>query len=351
MSTGPTPVRESAEQRRAEAPKHALVLLRLSKQVRLKIPFLVDRVIEIPSLKDSARFVRDVALSMPTFVWEWTKLGAITVWEILKLVAHLVWGLIPIVVTLTVFVGRLCEFVLRLVLSIVGVIFRVKGLNSLANEGYPVVVSVPLAADRQASKAESQTSPPPTQTTSAPLMGHAPVETVASSRTPGDKFQRPRQRQRRRSAPGSSTSSSSDKDMSQPGLYLVTLTNEHPISVNANDPRIADRAIKVTRENCKFGKARNLAGRRGNYEKTFGSEYVTFLPIATLSDIDSAEKAILQRLDAYRIRGRTGRRNEWLAGIPPERVIEIAVETLSELDLQYELFNSATDAARRENRG
>jgi hypothetical protein len=35
------------------------------------------------------------------------------------------------------------------------------------------------------------------------------------------------------------------------GLYIVTLRNDEPISVNANDPRIADKAIKVTRANCR----------------------------------------------------------------------------------------------------
>ena len=36
------------------------------------------------------------------------------------------------------------------------------------------------------------------------------------------------------------------------GLYIVTLRNDEPISVNANDPRIADKAIKVTRANCRL---------------------------------------------------------------------------------------------------
>jgi hypothetical protein len=43
--------------------------------------------------------------------------------------------------------------------------------------------------------------------------------------------------------------------MALSGIYIVTLNNPHPISVNANDRRVADRAIKVTKDNCKVGKA------------------------------------------------------------------------------------------------
>lgn len=37
------------------------------------------------------------------------------------------------------------------------------------------------------------------------------------------------------------------------GIYLATLYNDEPISVNANDRRVADRAIKVHKRNCKVG--------------------------------------------------------------------------------------------------
>jgi hypothetical protein len=126
--------------------------------------------------------------------------------------------------------------------------------------------------------------------------------------------------------------------MKQPGLYIVTLSNEHPISVNAHDRRIADKAIKVTHANCKFGKAKVLEGRRKNYEKTFGAEYVEFTPLAVLQDIAVAEKAILNKLNAYRIRGRTGRKNEWLEGIDPADVIAIVRETLVEIGVEYRLM-------------
>lgn len=126
--------------------------------------------------------------------------------------------------------------------------------------------------------------------------------------------------------------------MIRSGLYIVTLTNEHPISVNAQDPRRADKTIKVTREHCKFGKAKVLDGRKKNYDKTFGAEYVRFTPIAVLEEITSAEKAILKKLDPYRIRGRTGRKNEWLEGIAPTDVIIIVRETLAEIEMEYRLL-------------
>ena len=69
------------------------------------------------------------------------------------------------------------------------------------------------------------------------------------------------------------------------GLYIVTLNNEYPISVNRQDPRIADKAIKVTNENCKFGKAKDLIARRKNYFKTFDEENVNFKPIALIEEI------------------------------------------------------------------
>jgi len=114
----------------------------------------------------------------------------------------------------------------------------------------------------------------------------------------------------------------------KPGLYLVTLNNSVPISVNAHDPRIADKCIKVNKDNCKFGKARNLLARRQNYYKTFGKENVNFQMIARLDAIDTIEKRILNALDQYRIRGRTGRKNEWLEGIEPEHVLAIAIANL-----------------------
>ncbi len=124
----------------------------------------------------------------------------------------------------------------------------------------------------------------------------------------------------------------------QSGLYLVTLNNWEPISVNAQDPRIADKAIKVTRANCKFGKAKNLEGRKKNYFKTFGEHNVNFMPVVKLVEIEVVEKEILKRLEDYRIKGRTGRMNEWLQHIAPEKVIDIAVGAIRESGIEFQLL-------------
>ena len=77
------------------------------------------------------------------------------------------------------------------------------------------------------------------------------------------------------------------------GLYIVTLNNTRPISVNANDPRIADQAIKVTNANCKFGKAQSLKAREKNYFGVFGEHNVNFTPIA-LTDARSLTFAFVK---------------------------------------------------------
>lgn len=120
------------------------------------------------------------------------------------------------------------------------------------------------------------------------------------------------------------------------GLYLVTLNNEEPISVNANDPRVADKAIKVTKANCKFGRTKNLAVREKGYCKVFGEHNVNFKPLVQLEETDIAEKAILNCLDNHRIRGRTGRKNEWLENINPETVEATVFSTLKKTGIKYE---------------
>jgi len=122
------------------------------------------------------------------------------------------------------------------------------------------------------------------------------------------------------------------------GIYLVTLNNENSISVNAQDPRIADKAIKVTKRNCKVGKAKNLQSRKKNYFKTFGVENVNFIPLAALENINKVEKLILAALDQYRIRGRTGRKNEWLQNIKPTQAKEIVLSVIEESGTEYALL-------------
>ena len=128
--------------------------------------------------------------------------------------------------------------------------------------------------------------------------------------------------------------------MVKSGLYIVTLNNFQPISVNAQDPRIADKAITVTRANCKFGKAKDLVARRKNYVKTFGEQNVNFFPLVLVKEIDVLEKQILKELDEYRMLGRTGRKNEWLEAIHPKKVESIALTVLSKSSVEHYVIGS-----------
>lgn len=122
------------------------------------------------------------------------------------------------------------------------------------------------------------------------------------------------------------------------GLYIVTLNNEDPISVNANDKRKADRCILVNKSNLKFGKAKCLHTRQKNYFKTFGKENVNYHPIALLEDVGRAEDLILEKVLEYRLKGRTGRLNEWMVNITKEQLILIIVSTLEENKITFEII-------------
>jgi hypothetical protein len=123
-----------------------------------------------------------------------------------------------------------------------------------------------------------------------------------------------------------------------PGLYIVTLNNEQLISSRADDKRAANTAVKVNRQNCKFGKAKNLLARRENYYKTFGKENVNFHPLAVMDEIDAAEKAILGRLSDHKVRGSAGYKTEWLVGIEKKEIEAIALNSLKTLGIQYKLL-------------
>jgi hypothetical protein len=127
-----------------------------------------------------------------------------------------------------------------------------------------------------------------------------------------------------------------------PGVYIVTLTNEHPISVNADRPKIADRCIKVTKDHCKFGKARNLKARKNDYFKTFGEQFVRFHQIAAVEEAEAVERLVKERLVNYRIRGLTGRMNEWLEEISPQDVELVILECLSASKADYRILGNVS---------
>jgi hypothetical protein len=107
---------------------------------------------------------------------------------------------------------------------------------------------------------------------------------------------------------------------SGPGIYLVTLSNTAPLSANADRPRIAERCIKVNLKNCKVGKAKNLAARKRGYARTFGVHLASFEVLAVIDCPEIVERNILDRLAPHRMRGTSGRLNEWLQGISPEQL-------------------------------
>lgn len=125
--------------------------------------------------------------------------------------------------------------------------------------------------------------------------------------------------------------------MHDAGHYIVMLNNEHPISVNAKDARIAHKCILVFRLNCKFGKAKSLARRRENYFKVFGRENVNFRAVALTAELVVAERLVLKALAPWRVRGTTGRKNEWLAGISDVDVERIALCALSAAGITFAL--------------
>jgi hypothetical protein len=127
------------------------------------------------------------------------------------------------------------------------------------------------------------------------------------------------------------------------GLYIVALSNEEPVSVNAHDPRFAGKCIKVNRRHCKFGKARNLRHRERSYVKCFGEAFVDFRPIAWLKEIERAERLVLAQLSEWRVRGTTGRRNEWLHGITPVEVERIAISALVRTGIEFQRSDCGFD--------
>ncbi len=124
----------------------------------------------------------------------------------------------------------------------------------------------------------------------------------------------------------------------EPGIYVVTLNNELPISINAQDPRCADKVYKANNKNIKVGKAKSLKARRDNYFKTFGEENVNFLPIIITKEINEAEKIIMKQLEGFRVRNPiSNRKTEWLIGINSDRAVKIAVENIAQSGIHYKL--------------
>lgn len=120
------------------------------------------------------------------------------------------------------------------------------------------------------------------------------------------------------------------------GLYVVEPLCLQPTSVNANDPRMATRCLKVTRGYVKVGKANDLAWRERGYWKVFGQDNVRFRPLALLQNTRVAERCLLEALREFRQRGPSGRRTEWLFGITATQAAALAREHLTALGMEIE---------------
>ena len=132
-----------------------------------------------------------------------------------------------------------------------------------------------------------------------------------------------------------------------PGVYVVELLNDDPMSVNADRIDIAERCIFVNRINCKFGQAVNLARRQRNYEKTFGAQNVNFIYFHETLHYAEIERLAKTRLSEYRITGRTGRPTEWLKGITANQVSELVRQLAQSIQpalLATEVSCKTTDA-------
>lgn len=126
--------------------------------------------------------------------------------------------------------------------------------------------------------------------------------------------------------------------ISDSGIYVVTLNNKTPISINSDDPRRADRVYKANYKNVKVGKAKSLEARMCNYFKTFGEKNVNFIPIVITREIDEAERLIKAEINCYRVNNpHTNRKTEWLIGIARDKAIEIVVTSIYHSNISYEL--------------
>ncbi|MFD1798221.1 hypothetical protein FQV27_16780 [Paracoccus aurantiacus] len=118
----------------------------------------------------------------------------------------------------------------------------------------------------------------------------------------------------------------------EPGLYFVRLSGDELISVNHNDLKRRDRCIMVNSENSKYGIAQNLRSRYLSYCRTFGSERVQFAVLGLSSGPAAIESKLHRHFGKYRMRGLSGRLNEWLAGIDPEAAYRQALAIINQHD-------------------
>ena len=124
------------------------------------------------------------------------------------------------------------------------------------------------------------------------------------------------------------------------GIYIVSLKNTIPISIQHGDKRYDDIDVfKANNKNIKIGKAEDFTKRAKNYHKTFGKDNVNFQPIITTNDFDSAEKIILNAVNQYReVNPYSGRKLEWLSGISIAVAKTILFNTLNNTGIMFKKY-------------
>jgi hypothetical protein len=118
------------------------------------------------------------------------------------------------------------------------------------------------------------------------------------------------------------------------GLYIVRLLNNNPMPVT-RDPRYVDACARVSSDNIKVGKAKDFDIRQKNYWKDFDKKNVVFEPLVKLDDINTAERAVLQKLKKYRKLSPKGGKLEWLEGITYENAKKAVFEALDESEISF----------------
>ena len=128
------------------------------------------------------------------------------------------------------------------------------------------------------------------------------------------------------------------------GIYIVSLNNAEPISIQQGDSRYDNKDVfKANNKNIKIGKASDFMKRAKNYDKTFGKDNVNFEPLIITDDFENAEQKILDAVKEYReTNPYSGRKLEWLSGISMLKAKELLFDTLDHTNIVFDKYESET---------
>lgn len=95
------------------------------------------------------------------------------------------------------------------------------------------------------------------------------------------------------------------------------------------------------RQLCKIGKTDDLTTTRAHYTSRFGENNISFVPMVALAEIESAEQAVLNKLEKYRMNEGPDKSPNWIEGIEPIHIMIAAYETLDNLGVDYRHHHEA----------